>query len=280
MAKIIVFTDLHIVPEGKTIIGLDPYERLLAGVEHALRMHPNADRIVCTGDLTNRGDEVSYGRLKEILDRSHVPVRLLIGNHDERETFAQCFPDTPLDPKGFVQSAEDLGDWRMIYLDTLNAPPYVFPEAYSGYLCDSRMAWLEAQLAAAGDRKIAIFMHHPPHDIGFPGMDEIKLKNGAAFYDLIGRFGNVRHIVAGHVHRTISGAHRGVAYSVFKSPCHQQPMNLDSHDLSLSVDEPAAYGILLTTPHGMIVHTEDYQIAVANALSDQDALGAGADAAE
>ena len=31
MTKLIVFTDLHMVPEGMTIIGLDPYQRLLAG---------------------------------------------------------------------------------------------------------------------------------------------------------------------------------------------------------------------------------------------------------
>lgn len=279
MGKIIVFTDLHIIPEGQSIIGLDPYERLLKGVEHAMARHPDADRVVCTGDLTNRGDAESYARLHEILSRCPMPVRLMVGNHDEREGFVESNPDTLLDENGFVQSAEDLGGWRLIYLDTLNGPPYIFPETYSGYLCELRLAWLDRQLAEAAEKPVALFMHHPPHDVGFQGMDEIKLKNGAALYDLIERHGNVRHIIAGHVHRTISGAHRGVPFSIFKSPVHQQPMDLISKDLSLSVDEPGAYGILLTTPDGIIAHTEDYELATAQPRSDQAALGAGADAA-
>jgi 3',5'-cyclic-AMP phosphodiesterase len=32
-------------------------------------------------------------------------------------------------------------------------------------------------------------------------------------------------------------------------------------DASLSVDEPAAYGIVVTTEHGLQVHNEDYEIA-------------------
>ena len=104
-------------------------------------------------------------------------------------------------------------------------------------------------------------MHHPPHPTGFPGMDRIALRNGDEFHRLIRRHGNVRHIVAGHVHRTVSGSFRGVPFSIFKSPVHQQPMDLRACDTSLSVDEPAAYGILLLTPDGVIAHTEDYELA-------------------
>jgi 3',5'-cyclic-AMP phosphodiesterase len=276
MSKIIVFTDLHILPIGKTIIGLDPYRRLAAGIDHATKIHPDADRIVCTGDLTHRGDADSYLRLAELLDRTHIPVSLLIGNHDSRETFLSCFPEVPMDPNGFVQSVMDVGDWRLVFLDTLNAPPYEFPETYSGYLCPARLDWLQGQLRDAGDRPVLLFVHHPPHDIGFPGMDAIKLKNGPALYDVIGRFNCVKHLVAGHVHRTISGSHRGVPFSIFKSPCHQMPMNMDSMDVSLSVDEPAAYGILLTTPTGVLAHSEDYEIAIADVGTSHEALGAGA----
>ena len=108
-----------------------------------------------------------------------------------------------------------------------------------------------------------VFMHHPPHAIGFPGMDRIALRNGDEFYRLIVGYGNVRHVVAGHVHRTVSGSFRGIPFSIFKSPVHQQPMDLLSCDTSLSVGEPAAYGILLLTSDGVIAHTEDYELASA-----------------
>ena len=104
-------------------------------------------------------------------------------------------------------------------------------------------------------------MHHPPHKTGFTGMDAIRLSNEDAFYELILKHGNVRHIFAGHVHRTIGGSHRGIPFSIFKSPVHQQPMPFDAPNASLSVDEPGAYGIVVVTDEGLQVHHEDYEIA-------------------
>lgn len=43
-------------------------------------------------------------------------------------------------------------------------------------------------------------------------------------------------------------------------------MPFDAPDASLSVDEPAAYGIAVMTDTGVLVHTEDYEIAVRDAV--------------
>ncbi|MFB2549841.1 2', 3'cyclic nucleotide phosphodiesterase SpdA [Ensifer soli] len=260
MSKIIVFTDLHMVPEGETIIGLDPYKRLEAGIAHVNANHADADCVVVTGDLTHHGDRDSYRRLKTLIDRLAPPVALTIGNHDRRDTFLKVFADVVPDENGFVQQVVDLADARLILLDTLMAPPYDYPDSHAGILCAARLDWLGKQLQADG-RPSFLFLHHPPHPTGFSGMDMIRLVNGEALHDLIGRFGHVRHIVAGHVHRTISGSYRGISFSVFKSTVHQQPMPFAQPDPSLSVDEPAAYGILVVTPEGVLVHTEDYEIA-------------------
>ena len=58
MQKIIVFTDIHILPEGGTIIGLDPAARFAQGLAHALDRHPDADRI----GIMNRGVVVAERR--------------------------------------------------------------------------------------------------------------------------------------------------------------------------------------------------------------------------
>ncbi|HVJ43528.1 MAG TPA: phosphodiesterase [Dongiaceae bacterium] len=268
MTKLIVFTDLHMLPEGGRIIGLDPYERLQNGVRHVNRCHADADRVICTGDLTHRGDPASYTRLREVLAELRMPYSLLLGNHDARGAFRAGFADIPVDEAGYVQSVVETPEGRLILLDTLIEPPHDFPDS-AGYLCDARLAWLDRQLAEAGGRPCYIFMHHPPHDVGFPGMDEIKLVNDGAFYDLVHRRGNVRHIFAGHIHRTISGSWRGIAFSIFKSPVHQQPMILNVADSSLSVAEPAAYGIILLRADGAVVHTEDYEISGAAAGTDE-----------
>lgn len=256
MTKLIVFTDLHILPEGGRIIGIDPYQRLEAGIEHVNRHHPDAARVIVTGDLTHHGDADSYRRLAGLLARLTPPVSVTIGNHDHRETFRSHFSATETDENGFVQSVIDLPDARLVLLDTLGLAEH----HHAGFLCPARLAWLETQLATAGSRPVLIFMHHPPHDTGFRGMDEIRLVNGDAFYDTVVKHGNVRHIFAGHVHRTISGSHRGIPFSVFKSPAHQQPMPFVTEDTSASVDEPAAYGIVLLTGDGLLVHTDDYML--------------------
>ena len=261
MTKLIIFTDLHMVPEGGTIIGIDPYRRLANGIAHVNRHHADADRVIFAGDLTHEADRPSYERLRGLLGELVPPTAIMVGNHDRREVFLDVFANAATDENGFVQQVIDFADCRAILLDTLHAPPYDYPVSHAGYLCDRRLSWLDRQLADAGDRPALIFMHHPPHVTGFAGIDMIRLINEGDFYELVKRHGNVRHIFAGHVHRTISGSSRGIPFSIFKSPVHQQPMPFHIPDASLSVDEPAAYGIALVTADGVLVHTEDYEIA-------------------
>ncbi len=261
MTKLIVFTDLHMVPEGTKIIGLDPYERLRAGIEHVNRYHADADRVIFTGDLTHRADTLSYERLRGLLSRLAPPAAITIGNHDQRGRFLETFPDVETDEDGFVQQAIDFADCRVVLLDTLFAPPYDYPLSHAGYLCDRRLAWLDRALTGANGLPVLVFMHHPPHRTGFTGMDAIRLSNEDAFYEKVLEHGNVRHIFAGHVHRTIGGSHRGIPFSIFKSPVHQQPMPFDTPNPSLAVDEPGAYGIVVVTEEGLQVHNEDYEIA-------------------
>ena len=260
MTKLIVFTDLHMTPEGVTIIGLDPFERLRKGIDHVNRHHADADRVIFTGDLTHRADTASYHRLKALLSTLVPPAAITIGNHDHRGRFLDIFDHVTPDMDGFVQQAIDFDDCRVLLLDTLFAPPYDYPASHAGLLCDRRLAWLDQRLAEAR-APVLLFMHHPPHRTGFTGMDSIRLTNEAAFYEVALRHGNVRHIFAGHVHRTIGGSHRGIPFSIFKSPVHQQPMPFDTSNPSLSVDEPGAYGIVVLTPEGLQVHTEDFEIA-------------------
>ncbi len=151
MTKLIVFTDLHMVPEGETIIGLDPFKRLETGIEHVNAYHPDADGVIVTGDLAHHGDTVSYERLKTLLDRLTPPLYLAVGNHDSRENFLSVFTGTVTDENGFVQRALDFADCRALILDSLFAPPYDYPITHAGFLCAKRMRWLETELKSAKD---------------------------------------------------------------------------------------------------------------------------------
>ncbi|MEM6579574.1 MAG: metallophosphoesterase, partial [Pseudomonadota bacterium] len=198
MQKVLVFTDPHIVPEGETIIGLDPGARLAQGLQHAIAHHADAAAVIVTGDLTHHGTGEEYARLKKILSTCPIPLTLTLGNHDRRAAFCATFPETPTSD-GFVQSVVDLDDTRLIVLDTLDEET---TDLHSGRLCDRRLGWLEGALKGAGGRRVILFLHHPPASTGFPNMDAIALRDPERLARVLAPYPNVVHIIAGHVHRT------------------------------------------------------------------------------
>ncbi|WP_412508481.1 phosphodiesterase [Roseovarius sp. SYSU LYC5161] len=258
MQKIIVFTDLHYLPEGDGIIGLDPGARFAQGLAHALENHPDAARIVITGDIAHNAAPAEYDRFRRAVADCPLPVSLTVGNHDRRAPFRAAFPGAPVTAAGHVQDIVDIGaDTRLVLLDTLNEDA---EDTHSGLLCEARLAWLDRALETAGARRVIVFSHHPPFLTGFGGMDWIGLKNRAEMASRLRAHGNVVQIVSGHVHRTIQGSAGGIPAAIFKSTCHQMPMALGYRDPRLSVDEPGAYGLLLLTDDGVIVHTEDFTL--------------------
>ncbi|WP_306154583.1 phosphodiesterase [Roseovarius sp. MMSF_3281] len=257
MIKILVFTDLPLLPQGEKMIGLDPAARLSQGLAHATQRHPDAAHIILAGDLTHNGTPEEYARLHSILDNCSIPTALMVGNHDRRAPMLQAFPETPTTPQGHVQQVIDLESHRLILLDTLNEKA---ADTHSGLLCQDRLAWLDAQLSEAAQTPCILFTHHPVFATGFKGMDWIGLKSIPELSALLARHDNVVQVISGHIHRTIQGAINGIPAAVFKSPCHQMPMALGFQDPRLSVAEPGAYGIVLLGDDGVVVHTEDFTL--------------------
>jgi 3',5'-cyclic AMP phosphodiesterase CpdA len=257
MQKVIVFTDIHLVPEGQTIIGLDPVARFMLGLAHALDNHPDATRVVLCGDLTHNAAPPEYARLRAALTTCPLPVSMMLGNHDRRAPFLAAFPEAERMETGHIQHVADLPGYRLICLDTLDEAA---GDIHSGWLCEARLDWLDAALAGTGNRRVIVFTHHPPIETGFGGMDRIGLKNRDALIARLRAAGNVAQIVSGHIHRTIQGSAGGIPVAILKSPCHQMPMALGDQDPSLSIDEPGAYGLLLLTDAGVIVHSEDFSL--------------------
>lgn len=253
MQKLLVMTDIHIKEAGETIVGLDPLARFEAALDQALARHPDARALILMGDLTHHGRPAQYARLAEVLNDLPLPVIPMIGNHDRRDTFLAAFPDAPQSADGHVQAVLDLSHHRVITLDTLDGPPYA---THAGRLCQARLDWLAEALDSAGGRIPLVFAHHPFWITGIPGMDAIRLIDGDPVIDLIAQHPGA-HVFAGHIHRSISGSVRGLPWTMFKSTCHQGPLDLISPDSSLSTCEPGAYGVLLLPQGGVVAHTEN-----------------------
>jgi Icc protein len=243
MQKILFISDLHLRAGHETIIGLEPTARFQAVLDAALAEHPDARALVLLGDLTHSGEVDAYRTLKSMLHDVPMPVIAMMGNHDQRDVFLKVFPDTPSSDGGFIQQCVDIGDHRIITLDSLDGPP--FREGHhAGRLCETRLKFLKDALTTRGTKHAIVCIHHPPFDTGITGMDKIKLAQGDAFLDLLAGYGNL-HLICGHIHRTMSGSSRGVPWSVFKSPCHQGLLEFDSPNAHLSSNEPGAYGLAL-----------------------------------
>ena len=264
MGKYLIFTDVHIVGAGETIIDLDPAVRLTQGLAHAVHHHPDAKAVIIAGDLTHHGLPSEYTRLAEVLDECPLPVHVMLGNHDYRPSFRKVFTQAP-DVDGFVQFAIHDGDHVILCLDTKDQTA---PDHHSGLLCETRLDWLAAHLETHADKQVTLIAHHPAFDTGFTGMDRIKLHNGAEFRDLIAQHPCVKQLIHGHVHRTIMGQTNGVAVAMLKSTCHQIPMCLGDDDTSLAVDEPGAYGVLLLNEREILVLPEDFTLPPRAVKSD------------
>lgn len=255
--KIIVLTDIHILPDGGRIIGIDPTERLKLAIAHINRTQADASLCVITGDLTHYGDPQSYVILKELLSELKIPAKILIGNHDLRENFRAAFPDADTDAAGFVQFHVKAGGYNLIGLDSANQPRLGETRKGAGNLGNGRLDFLSQALDNADGQPSVIFLHHPPFDTGFPGMDEIKLMDADAFHQCL-KGQDVRHIIMGHIHRSISVSWRGIPATVVKSLVDQMPFDLETIDSSLGVPEAPAYGVLLLKGDTVLCHTVDF----------------------
>lgn len=264
--KALIFTDLHVTAEGRTIIGLDPAARFAEGLAHALARHPDAQHLILLGDLVHTGTAAEYDRLMPLLADCPIPITATLGNHDARALFAQHFPAS-VNRDGFAQSALDLGPLRLLILDTHDDDNNA-PLEHDGWLCPRRLTWLDAELdrARADARDVVVLAHHPPCPVGFWAMDAIGLANADALLSRLHAAPHVRHLICGHIHRTIHASAANpsggsLPVSILKSPCHQLPMILGQGTFAAPVDEPGAYGILLALQNTVVLHTEDFALS-------------------
>lgn len=249
--KIIQFSDLHITPPGALLFGSDPLERLRRCVRHINHHHADADLCVLTGDLTHAGHPLAYERLHEGLQELIPPVRLLMGNHDSRPAFKTVFAQAATDLPGFVQHAESLGSWRLIYLDTLQ-------DGYTnGYLCQDRLNWLRGQMAAHPG-PVMLFSHHPLPALQYPSMDWLRLSNAELLLPLLNAHPAPVHLFSGHVHRCAAGTWNGFPFVTVSGTNHQHELDLERSGAATSTFEPASYAVILPNDDGLTVHFQPF----------------------
>lgn len=247
--KIIHLSDIHLCAPGGLVEGIDPHERLARAFGHMAEHHADATRLVISGDLTHHANPDAYKALKQALHLLPMPVRLMIGNHDDRAVFLEHFPDQSIDLNGFVNHCDQVGDLRLIYCDTVR------PKVHWGEFCEKRRAWLRDQLDLPGP--VLLFFHHNILDLGDPCSDELSLNRAdqAELRSLLKLFQHkIRHVFFGHVHESLCGTMAGIAFSGVTSTVHQTIPNLAPSDKSPSGPLEPSYRVILLRGEDVVIH--------------------------
>lgn len=252
--KLLQLTDIHLTTPGEKIGGRDPNANFERALAHALGDHPDAEALVITGDLSDWGEVPDYVRLRDRVASIPVPVHLCIGNHDDRAAFLQVFPDAA-DENGFVQKTVRLTQGTAILLDTWA------PETHAGHFCETRAAWLHAQLTKA-DGPIYLFLHHNPVPTHVAPVDRIMLLDAALLGATIAPYAaKIRQICFGHCHVPIAGSFHGIPISAPRGTNHAGWMKFGETALLTASDLPEAYQVIIADGPSVTVHMVEYGYA-------------------
>lgn len=252
--KIVWLTDLHITASGQ-VEGTACAARLAQATEQINRWHGDAACCVISGDLTDTGAPDEYAALAEALSRLSVPVLPMIGNHDNRALLRAALPPAGLAMNAYHQFRWDIDGLTLLCLDTH------LPGDDAGAIDDARLAWVADQLAATVDRRVLVFMHHPPGPLGLSLLDDMPLRDSEPLVRLLAAAPQVAHLFCGHVHRPVSGTIGGVPFTTLRALAHQTrpPHHLKTWSDFVDHDERPQYGVILTAPDRVVVQTLDLE---------------------
>lgn len=248
-------TDTHVTEPGRLLYGrLDTAPAFRRCIEALEAFRPRIDLVLHTGDLVDRGSAAEYDRFLSILGDLRLPFAAIPGNHDRREDFRAAFAGTDwLPTEGrFLSYVIDHLPVRIVCCDSM------IPGSAHGEMCDDRLAWLDATLAAAPDRPTVVAMHHPPFATGIRGLGRDGLERGGPeLAALLARHRNVVRLIAGHVHRPVTVGFGGTVACSAPAVCF--PFDLDMTDgapLSISF-EPSGFAVHIWSDDdaGLVTHS-------------------------
>ena len=240
-------SDPHI---GGDWAAADPVAGLAAAVERVRAMPQQPDAVLVSGDLADHATDAEYEQARELLAPLEAPLYVLPGNHDDRGTLRRHFA-VPGEDDAPVHYSVDLGPLRLVVLDT------TLPGEDPGALDAERLGWLDAELARAPERPTVLAMHHPPLVTGVRVWDEVGLPaaDRRALGEVVARHPQVRRVVGGHVHRTVTADLAGRPVMAVPSTYVQGRLDFGATEFELA-DEPAGFAIHAVVDGELVSHVQ------------------------
>ena len=203
--RLVQLTDLHLFQDpGSVLAGVPTWATFRAVLDQVRREHGSLDYLILTGDIAQDETLETYLMLREALGEWLERLRIIPGNHDDRDNLRAAFPELFPDNQGTLNFALSAGSWRVIGLDS-----QVTGEVY-GRVDGQQLAWLKTTLETTPGAPTLLFVHHPPVPINVAWLDKLGLDQATDLLRLIETSAAVKIVCAGHVHQEFSG-HIGAA---------------------------------------------------------------------
>ncbi|GGH46553.1 phosphodiesterase [Microbacterium album] len=214
---IVHLSDTHLLADGAPLGGrFDTEANLRATLARVEQLETPPDALVFTGDLTDLGEPEAYRRVRELVEpvaeRLGAPVVWVAGNHDERPEMRRDLLGLSADEQP-VTGVWDLGGLRLVALDS------TVPGWHHGELGAEQLGWLREVLAEPAPLGTILALHHPPLPSHVPLFDILELRDQVPFAEVIAGT-DVRAILAGHLHYSMSGTFADVPVSVAAASCY------------------------------------------------------------
>lgn len=231
-------TDPHIAPEGERPFQVDTRAHFLKTLDLQKREKP--DLLVLTGDLSYRyGNESTYLWIRNQLNETGIPFRVIGGNHDDSSLLAKVFKlEEHLHNSIELYYEEKVPGYHLIYLDSS-----------IGSLSKMQWKWLSEKIDDDPKLHKVLFIHHPPVSGGVPYMDsQYPFKEQEEFQELLGNIDKHITAICGHYHVEKTILRTGVQVFITPSPF----FNIDDREIDFKqVGNRPCYRRIKLGPHSL-----------------------------
>jgi Icc protein len=189
------------------------------------------DAVVVTGDIADHGLDAEYQTVRTLTASRH-PVLIGPGNHDDREAFRRSL-------LGVEPSTEPIDQVLRTDRFVLVHCDSSIPRQDDGFLADSTLAWLAAELdATPADVPILVAFHHPPVELHVPYVDGIRQFGEERLAAALADRRNVVALLAGHAHTAAATRFAGLPLLVAPGVVSTVALPWESGDQVVHLDQP------------------------------------------
>lgn len=248
--RIAHISDFHLPNKpGQSVNDALPDANLVEAVATLKKQTPKPELIVLGGDLLDDGQKGKYETIADLFKDFQVPVQTVLGNHDDLKNLKKSsLVEKGRNYPGY--GSFDHGKVHLILLRTAGTG-----KSY-GHLDEEQLLWLSEDLSENRAKPVLIFMHHHPIDSDIPWLDNMKLQNADAFWEIVPPYSNnVLGVFFAHLHIQISTAIRGVLVASPPAVCFQFSGNSDADKAEISGEQPGFNLIDLKDLHQLQIRT-------------------------